>query len=190
MADLHLDLATRRLALRHKYEFDAIATKDRGSSFTDEISAAQLSVFGWADSNGSPIAVSSTIQHSSAPAPASVGDTSRSSINRKRREENSSWHSEAPPHKRARPISLLPRDTGDRYEVAPLLGRPGWNREDDRSWEHKRGRDGTPSGRFDHTSEGRRNRPPASTVPSLLNWFMSTLPKASEFRGEFFISRG
>jgi len=66
------DLATRRLGLRHSYEFDAIATKDRGS-ITPENSAAQLAVRSSSEPTSAAItAALQTVSATLAPPPAAL----------------------------------------------------------------------------------------------------------------------
>jgi hypothetical protein len=64
---------------------------------------------------------------------------------------------------------------------------PRWDRDGEKERERKRQRDDVPSESY--KGEGRDenpHRPPASSAPSLISWFLGTLPTAQSFDGMLF----
>jgi cleavage stimulation factor subunit 3 len=177
--DLGSDPPIKRFAQRHTYHStDAIAARDLGVAIVRQ-SSGTTSSGSWSNSLGrtdtqtslltsvnppqpTPTPTAPTAQHKRPPSP-----------DHKRRDSDS--HGPAP-YKRARAASPPGRDR-DRWE-GHASGRKRYNSP---SWDRDRDRDVPPprrgSGR-DHEEEK------AVSVPSVISWFVGTLPGPNAFDGK------
>lgn len=172
------DPPIKRFAHRHKYlDIDAIATRDLGFQISRSGGSSRLNGGSSSGSSSGLLARTDTLQSIVSEAAKQSTPTQSTSSKRaqspdhRRRDESRDY-----PSKRARPGSPSRGRDRDRWDGPPHRrhGSPTWDRE--------REREGPPPPRrFREEKEEEKG----VQLPSVLNWFIGTLPAPNTFDGEF-----
>ncbi|KAI0771691.1 hypothetical protein BD413DRAFT_475587 [Trametes elegans] len=169
------DPPIKRFAERHKYlNIDAIAVRDLGFVLGRQGSRTGGGTLGRSDTVQS---LMSSQPKEMLPIPSSSGSKRAVSPEHRRRDESRSEH----PPKRQRAASPV-RDREPHWRE----GRDGprGRRHNSPGWEREREREAPPAPRRPHKEE--REEDKGVVIPSVLSWFIGTLPAPSSFDGPVF----
>ncbi|KAI9512750.1 hypothetical protein F5148DRAFT_1161352 [Russula earlei] len=177
------DPPIKRFAQRHTYHStDAIAARDLGVAIVRQ-SSGTTSSGNSSNSLGRTETQTSLNTTGSTPQPTLTLTPTAASVQHKRppspdhKRRDSEGHG-PPQYKRARAASPPPGRDRDRWEGGHGGGRKRYNSP---SWDRDRDRDAPPQRRGRETEEEK-----AVNVPSVISWFIGTLPGPSAFDGPVF----